>query len=138
LISKSAIPNIGISISPETPGNPQGVKFGFHATTQAVTVTQPPECDNFFILCDLAQRLAFTNIPDLPISSWTLDIGTVAGRTAHNGSPLSEKVFRIAPEGDPSCRDSGAPASTLAAAWRGAPFVSLSQTLIPTGCNNPW
>ncbi|MGB0872548.1 MAG: hypothetical protein ACPGYP_05355, partial [Solirubrobacterales bacterium] len=124
LISKSAIPNIGISISPETPGNPQGVKFGFHATTQAVTVTQPPECDNFFILCDLAQR--------------TLDIGTVAGRTAHNGSPLSEKVFRIAPEGDPSCRDSGAPASTLAAAWRGAPFVSLSQTLIPTGCNNPW
>ncbi|MGB0873551.1 MAG: Ig-like domain-containing protein, partial [Solirubrobacterales bacterium] len=137
LVSKSPIPNIGISVSADTPGNPQGVKLGLIGTTQSVSLPLPAGCDDFFVSCDQAIRTLFNSIPDVPVETLSLDIGTIPGRVGWMGAPISQYPLKIADASDGACRNSGAPATTLLAGWRGTPFASLSQTLFPTGCVNP-
>ncbi|MBI5309436.1 MAG: hypothetical protein HZB14_00175, partial [Actinobacteria bacterium] len=132
LIEKAPIPNIGIAVDDATPGNPQGVNIGLVGTT--ATVQYVPTCDPLFETCDQAIRAVFNAMPDVPLSTVQLQMGTVAGRLDNLGNPLQQHVVKVAAAADSVCHSAGDNLNTLLVPQRGTPNASRVQLIEPIGC----
>ncbi|MBI5309434.1 MAG: hypothetical protein HZB14_00160 [Actinobacteria bacterium] len=132
LIEKAPIPNIGIAVDADTPGNPQGVNIGLVGTT--ATVQYVPTCDPLFETCDQAIRAVFNALPDVPLSTVSLAMGTVPGRTDSIGNPLQQHVVKVAAAADSVCHSAGDNLTTLLVPQRGTPNATRNQLIEPIGC----
>ncbi|MBI5309895.1 MAG: hypothetical protein HZB14_02520, partial [Actinobacteria bacterium] len=132
LIEKAPIPNIGVAIDADAPGNPQGVNIGLIGTT--ATVSYVATCDPLLETCDQAIQSTFASLPDVPLSTMVMELGTVPGRVDSLGNPLQQHMIKIAAAADSVCRNAGDNVRTLLVPWRGTPNASRTQLTQPTGC----
>jgi hypothetical protein len=112
----SAVPNIGVKFDSSTPGNIQGLdNLGLYGGTSTVEYPEVmasggTSCSQDTLdiqpdgICQTGLQTAFTNIPDIPLSSATVVIGDNATRTDHNtGTPLGQYVLKLANHGSSTC-----------------------------------
>jgi hypothetical protein len=131
-VNKSPVPNIGISIDPTKYGNPKGVRFGLFGTTSTPQVNlacDPLDGDLWPGGCPTQIVATMTSIPDVPVSSLTLTVGGIAGRS------LGANVLEIAQAADVACKNAGENFTSQLVPWSGAATKTPGGLLTPTGCN---
>ena len=134
LIDKAPVPWLGISVTPEIPGNPQGVNIGlvgFNATPQ-----EDPGCVSG---CQLIVQSTFSSTPDVPVSSIALSLGGITGRISDGpGNPeLNPNILNIAGANSNTCRNSGTSATAEFNPWSGTGIATVVSPLTISGCNDP-
>src|SRR4029079_4749120 len=88
--------------------NPQGCNLGLIGFNS--TVNETPGCT---VSCQQVIQTTFTSVPDVPVTSVSLDVGCITGRVSDApGNPiLNPNILNTAGPNSATCRNSGSVAT---------------------------